>query len=100
MDPDDTPTEEFPPVEDGPECGTAAAVTWLRVAYADAGGIRFADRRACCYRHVARPAEVLPAGADLIEVILEDACTRTRVYDGQAEITVSGGETVTIPALP
>jgi hypothetical protein len=90
---DDDPTAEFPAVteddeEDGPACGTAAAVTYLLVTFNGDTGVRFAERHCCCYRHVPHPSEVLPAGAELVEVVVEDAWTRTVARDGQAEVTV------------
>jgi hypothetical protein len=90
---DDDPTVEFPAItedDDGPECGTAAAATYFLLTYNDAAGVRFAERHCCCFRHIPRPAEVLPAGADLIEVVLQDAFVRTVARNGQAEVTVSG----------
>jgi len=63
----------------GPVCGTLEAATRLVVTYADASGLQFADRSCCCYRHVPRPAEVLPPGAQVIEVVIEDGWLVTRV---------------------
>jgi hypothetical protein len=95
----DDDTLEFPPVaeEDGPACGTAAAATYLLVTFNDETGVRFAERHCCCFRHVPRPAEVLPAGAELVEVVLEDALTKTVVRNGQAEVTVLAEQTIFIP---
>jgi hypothetical protein len=99
--PDDD-TVEFPAIDDGPEapsvraeakglpeCGTEAAVTYLHITFNDASGVRFAEKRCCCFRHIPHPAEVLPEDAELIEIVLQDAWTRTVVRDGQVEITVS-----------
>jgi hypothetical protein len=60
----------------GPACGTAAAETYFLATFADdTGTIRFAERHCCCFRHVPRPADVLPAGAELVEIVLEDSWT-------------------------
>jgi hypothetical protein len=101
-DPDDDPTAEFPAVteddeEDGPACGTAAAATHFHLTYNDATGLRFVEEFCCCFRHVPRPADVLPEGAELVEIVLEDAWARTVVRDGQAEVTSYDSETVLVP---
>ena len=92
-DPDDDPTVEFPVItedDDGPACGTAAAAAYFLATYNDDTGVQFAEKHCCCFRHIPHPPEVLPPGAELVEIVLEDAWTRTVVRDGQAEITVSG----------
>lgn len=88
---DDDDTAEFPLVAegvDGPACGTAAAVTYFLATFNSDTGVQFAERRCCCFRHIPHPGEVLPAGAELVEIVLEDARTRTVVRDGQVEITL------------
>jgi hypothetical protein len=74
--------------DDGPACGTAAAETHFLATYNDGTGVHFAERNCCCFRHIPRPADLLPAGAELAEVVIEDGLTRTVVRDGRAEITV------------
>ena len=74
---------------DFPACGTEAAVTYLHITFNDASGVRFAEKRMLLFRHIPHPAEVLPEDAELIEIVLQDARTRTVVRDGQVEITVS-----------
>lgn len=78
--------------DDGPACGTEAAATYFHLVYNDASGVGFIEDHICCYRHVPRPDEVLPEGAELVEVVLQDATTRTVIRNGQAEVTVSGSE--------
>lgn len=110
---DDDSTVEFPPVggegtvefplieeDGGPTCGTAVAATYFLATFNDDTGVQFVERHCCCFRHVPRPAEVLPPGAQLIEVVLEDARVRTVVRNGQpeAEITINSGVTILIPA--
>jgi hypothetical protein len=97
---DDDDTVEFPSVaeDDGPGCGTAEAATYLLITYTDCGELRFIERHLCCYRHIPHPAEVLPAHAHLIEVVLEDGRGKTVVRDGGAEITCND-ETIFIPAF-
>jgi hypothetical protein len=90
-DPADDDTVEFPAItvdDDGPECGSAAAVTYFLATFNGDSGVQFAERRCCCYRHVPHPAEVLPEGAELVEVVVEDAFVRTMVRNGEAEITL------------
>jgi hypothetical protein len=99
---DDDDTVEFPPIgnDGGPACGTAAAETYFLATFNGASGVRFAERHCCCFRHVPRPADVLPDGAELAEIVLEDAWTRTVVRNGEAEITVkgeAGGQAISVP---
>jgi hypothetical protein len=100
----DDDTVEFPAIaedddeEDGPVCGSAAAATHFHLTYNGDTGVQFAEKHCCCFRHVPRPADVLPEGAELVEIALQDAQTRTVVRNGQAEVTVSGGETICVPA--
>lgn len=68
--------------DDGPECGTAEALTRLLVVYTAGGRLQFTVREYCCYRHIEGPAEVLPPDAELHEVIIEDARARTAVLAG------------------
>jgi hypothetical protein len=95
---DDDDTVEFPAITDddddgdGPACGTAAALVYFLATFNDATGVRFLERHCCCFRHVPRPADVLPRDAQLIEVVVQDSWTRTVVRNGQAEITVSGSD--------
>jgi hypothetical protein len=100
-DPDDD-TEEFPAITEddggGPECGTAEAAVYFLATFNHDTGVRFAERHCCCYRHVPHPAEVLPEGAELVEVVLEDAWTKTVVRNGVAEVTLNKCETVFIAA--
>ncbi len=107
-DPDDD-TVEFPAItdgddgddgDDGPACGTAAAETYFLAVFTDDTGVRFAERNCCCFRHVPRPADVLPPGADLVEVVVEDAWTRTVVRNGQAEITVFNTSVIPVGLRP
>ena len=94
--PDDD-TVEFPAItgeDGGPGCGTAEAATYFLATYNDASGVRFTERHCCCYRHVPRPADVLPEGAELVEIVLQDAATRTVIRNGQAEVTISGEPSV------
>jgi len=87
-------TVEFPAItddddEDGPACGTLEAGTRMLVCFTSDGRLQFAERRACCYRHIPRPVDVLPSDAELHEVVIEDARTRTAVRDdGPLQITV------------
>jgi hypothetical protein len=103
-DPADDDTAEFPVLteddeeEDGPACGTAAAKVYFLATFNDDTGVQFAERHCCCHRHVPHPAEVLPAGAELVEIVLEDAWTKTVVRNGEAEITVLDTESIFIPA--
>lgn len=96
MEDDDT-IEDLPVTETPPECGTAEAMTWLHVTYNGPDGVRFTEMTACCYRHVPRPADVLPADAEVIEIVMSDARTRTVIRDGRAEVTASGA-TFSYPA--
>jgi hypothetical protein len=108
---DDDSTVEFPPVgggtvafpelgdDGGPACGTELAATYFLATFTDDSGVRFAERHCCCFRHIPRPADVLPAGAELVEIVIEDAVAKTVVRNGQAEVTLSGSETITIPAV-
>jgi hypothetical protein len=96
-DPDDT--QEFPAIDDdeGPGCGTPEAAARFLVVFLDERGVCFAEQDCCCYRHVPRPADVLPEDAQLLEVVIQDAQLKTMLTDDGAEITV-GGETFFIPA--
>jgi hypothetical protein len=78
--------------DDGPACGTEAAATYFHLVYNDASEVGFIEDHICCYRHVPRPADVLPEGAELVEIVLQDPTTRTVIRDGQAEVTVLDGE--------
>jgi hypothetical protein len=72
---------------DGPACGSPDASTFLMVVYSDDGGIHFAEDWYCCHRHVPHPADVLPAGAEVIEVVIADARYTTVAMDGSATVT-------------
>jgi hypothetical protein len=96
-DPEDT--LEFPAIggEESPGCGTPEAAARFLVVFLGEGGVVFAEQQLCCYRHVPHPVEVLPEGAQLLEVVIADVQLTTVLTDDGAEITV-GGETIFIPA--
>jgi len=96
-DPDDT--LEFAAVGgvEGPGCGMPQAAARFLVVFLDECGVQFAEHELCCYRHVPHPVEVLPEGAQLLEVVIADAQLTTVLTDDGAEIT-AGGETIFIPA--
>jgi hypothetical protein len=98
-DRDPDATLEFPAIsgEEGPGCGTLQAAARCLVVFLDEGGVQFAEHELCCHRHVPHPVEVLPEGAQLLEVVIADAQLTTVLTDDGAEITV-GGETTFIPA--
>jgi len=96
-DPEDT--LEFPAIggEEGPGCGTPEAAARSLVVFLDEGGVVFAEQQLCCCRHVPHPVEVLPEGAELLEVVIADVQLTTVLTDDGAEIT-AGGQTIFIPA--
>jgi hypothetical protein len=72
---------------DGPACGSLDASTFLMVVYSDEDGIHSAEEWYCCHRHIPHPADVLPAGAEVIEVVIADARYTTVAMDGSATVT-------------
>jgi hypothetical protein len=72
---------------DGPACGSLDASTLLMVVYSDDGGTHFAEEWYCCHRHIPHPADLLPAGAETIEVVIADARYTTVAMDGSAKVT-------------
>ena len=98
-DHDPAATLEFPAIgrEEGLSCGTPPAVTRFLVVFLDESGVVLAEQELCCYRHVPHPIEVLPEGAQLLEVVVQDGQLTTVLTGDGAEIT-AGGETIFIPA--
>ncbi len=96
-EPDDT--LEFPALssEEGPSCGTPEAAAHFLLVFLDESGVQFTERELCCYRDVPHPVEVLPEGAQLLEVVIADSQLKTVLTDAGAEIT-AGGQTIFIPA--
>ncbi|SRR6266567_3758200 len=96
---DSDDTLEFPAIGDdeGPGCGTPEAAARFLVVFTEERGVQFAEHDCCCYRHVPHPVQVLPEGAELLEVVIQDAQLKTVLTDRGAEITV-GGETIFLPA--
>jgi hypothetical protein len=92
-------TLEFPAIGsgEGPGCGTPQAAARFLVVFLDECGVQFAEHELCCHRHVPHPVEVLPEGAQLLEVVIADAQLKTVLTDDGAEITADG-ETTFIPA--
>jgi hypothetical protein len=87
---------------EGPQCGTAEALTCLTVCFIDKGTTTSLHRHCCCFRHVPHPADILPEHAALVEIVLEDANGKTIVGpDGvQAGITEDGAEVpIHIPSI-
>ena len=76
--------------DDGPACGSFDASTFVMAVYYDDNGIRFFERWYCCHRHVPPPAEVLPEGAKLIEVVVADALNTTVASAGTVYQTRAG----------
>jgi hypothetical protein len=86
--------------DDGPACGVAEAATYFLVCFCVQGEMRFIERRCCCYRHIPRPAELLPERAELVEVVIIDARVKSVVGHGQAEITLNTAESAFDPSDP
>jgi hypothetical protein len=88
--------------EEGPQCGTAEALTHLMVCFTDKGTTTSLHRHCCCFRHVPHLADILPEHAALVEIVLEDANGRTVVGpDGvQGAITEDGAQVpIYIPSI-
>ncbi len=106
-DPDDTVgsdaiTEDGGEGEEGPECGTAEARSYLMVCFIDEGTMRFLERHCCCFRHIPHPADILPEQAALVEIVLEDANGKTVVgpHGVEAGIKEDGAEVpIHIPSI-
>jgi hypothetical protein len=92
-------TLQFPAIsgDERPGCGTPETAARFLVVFLDEGGVVFAEHQLCCCRHVPHPVEVLPEGAQLLEVVVADAQLTTVLTDDGAEIT-AGGQTTFIPA--
>jgi len=88
--------------EEGPQCGTAEALTSFTVCFIDKGTATSLHRHCCCFRHIPHLADILPEHAALVEIVLEDANGKTVVGpDGvQAGITEDSAEVpIHIPSI-
>jgi hypothetical protein len=75
-----------PEEDEPPECGTAVALTYFLVTYIHQGDMRINEGTYCCSRHIPRPKDTFPEGAQVMEVLIADSQIMTIVQGGTAMV--------------
>jgi hypothetical protein len=88
--------------DDGPPCGSPEAITSLWVSYTLKGLTHIDRGRYCCTRHIPAEAQHMPAGAEPIDVVIQDGLVQTTVRaDGSTTVLLNLdymiGQTATFP---